>query len=79
MDELEWVKWAFLSVLGGFVFMIKRELSNKDVEIQKIKDDIQNLKDYKVHKDDLRDFKVELRVMFDELKQDIRAIRNAQN
>lgn len=79
MDELEWVKWAFLSVLGGFVFMIKRELSNKDIEIQKIKDDIQNLKDNKVHKDDLREFKVELRVMFDELKQDIRAIRNAQS
>lgn len=79
MAEIEYIKWGFLFVLGGLVFMIKRELSNKDVEIQKIKDDIQNLKDNKVHKDDIKEFKVELRVMFDELKQDIRAIRNAQS
>lgn len=73
--ELEFVKWAFLAVLGGFTFMIRRELSLKDIELQKLRDDIQYLKDNKVHKDDLREFKMELRSMFDELKQDIRALR----
>lgn len=75
MVEVEYIKWVFLFVLGGFIFMIKRELSTKDLEIQRLKDDVQYLKDNKVHKDDLREFKTELRLMFDELKQDIRAIR----
>jgi len=79
MSEVEWIKWALMAILGGFTYMLKRELTSKDIELQRIKDDIQYLKDNKVHKDDLREFKVELRVMFDELKQDIRAIRNAQN
>lgn len=75
MAEIEYIKWAFLFVLGGLIFMIKRELSVKDIEVQKLKDDVQYLKDNKVHKDDMREFKTELRLMFDELKQDIRAIR----
>jgi hypothetical protein len=75
MDELEWVKWALLSVLGGFIYMLKRELSTKDQDIKELKFEVQHIKTNYLHRDDFKEFKTELRSMFEDLRSDIRAIR----
>lgn len=38
--------------------------------------DVQNIKNEYLHKNDFRDFKIELRAMFDELKSDIKGLRH---
>ncbi len=72
--EAEFIKWAALAILGGFTYMMKRELNQKDEAIKELRDDIRNIKMSYLHKDDFKDFKIELRSMFDDLKKDIRAI-----
>lgn len=38
--------------------------------------DIQNIKNEYLHKNDFKDFKMELRSMFDDLKKDIKELRD---
>ncbi len=38
--------------------------------------DIQNIKNEYLHKNDFKDFKIELRSMFDDLKKDIKELRD---
>ncbi len=75
MDELEIIKWGFLAVLGGFTFMLQRELKTKDESIRELQVEVQNIKQNYLHRDDFKEFKVELRSMFDEIKQDIRSLK----
>ena len=75
----EALKWVALAALGGFTYMLRRELDNYDKANEAIKKDIQDLKDTRVHKDDFRELKVELRSWFDDLKSDIRNIRNEKS
>lgn len=81
MDDaiFEAIKWLALLALSGFTYMLRRELDNQDKINESLKQDIQNLKDSRVHKDDFRDFKIELRSWFDDLKADIRTIRNEKS
>ena len=75
MDEIEYIKWGFLFVLGGFTFMLQRELKTKDESITELKKEVTNIKQNYLHRDDFKEFKVELRSMFDEIKQDIRSLK----
>lgn len=75
----ELLKWVALAALGGFTYMLRRELDAQDKVNEALKKDIQDLKDTRVHKDDFREFRVELRSWFDDLKQDIRTIRNEKS
>jgi hypothetical protein len=74
MSELELVKWGFILILGGFTFMIQRELKAKDQSIQQLQTEVQNIKTNYLHRDDFKEFKVELRSMFDEIRKDIRSL-----
>lgn len=75
----EALKWVALVALSGFTYMLRRELDAQDKVNESLKKDIQELKDTRVHKDDFRELKVELRSWFDDLKQDIRTIRNEKS
>lgn len=79
MTELEWIKWGFMFVLGGFVYMLKRELTAKDQDINALKLDLQKIKDTYVHVEVFKEFKQDLRQMFNELKDDIKALRHERS
>jgi hypothetical protein len=55
--------------------MLKRELSTKDQDIKELKFEVQHIKTNYLHRDDFKEFKTELRSMFEDLRSDIRAIR----
>ena len=76
---IELLKWVALVALGGFTYMLRRELDQQDDVNKAIKKDIQDLKDTRVHKDDFRELKVELRTWFEDLKKDIREMRNEKS
>lgn len=75
MTELEVIRWGFMVLLGAFGYMLKRELTKKDTEITDLRIEIQKIKDTYVHTEAFKEFKTDLRQMFNELKEDIRALR----
>lgn len=75
----EALKWVALVGLSGFTYMLRRELDAQDKTNEILKKDIQDLKDTRVHKDDFRELKGELRIWFEDLKADIRTIRNEKS
>lgn len=81
--ELEIVKWFVFAGLGLAVYFLKRTIELND---QKIKDldtkvlaislEQQNMKQDYLHKSDFKEFKTELKGWFEEMKLDIRALRD---
>ena len=71
MTEIEIAKWVVLTVMGIAVWFTKNTLRDLRNDVEMIK------KDY-LHKEDFKDFKVELRSMFEEIKMDIRAINSKE-
>lgn len=75
MEEVEFLKWIALAIMGGFTYMLKRELNSKDSDIQSLKNAVDHIKQNYLHRDDFKEFKQELRDMFVDIKEDIRAIK----
>lgn len=75
MTELEFVKWAMLALMGLTVWFMKRTLDKNEERITVLEQNISIIKSEYLHKDDFKEFKVELRSMFEEIKKDIRAIK----
>lgn len=82
MTELEIVKWVVLSVLGLAVYFFKRNLETVDKrmetinsELQATKVDLNNVKRDYLHRDDFKEFKIELRAMFEEIKRDLKDVK----
>lgn len=83
--ESSLIDWLFKGVLGILAvlgFFMKRTLNQQDKEIEDIKKEQQKQRDAAadwpktyLSKDDFKEFKSELRSMFDDLKQDIRALK----
>jgi hypothetical protein len=80
--ELEIFKWIAYTLLGVAVYLLKRTIDDLDknlldhkVTISNIHNDVQNVRTEYLHKNDFKDFKVELRNMFEDLRQDIKALR----
>lgn len=83
--ELELLRWLVVSLLGVSTYFLKRTVDQMD---QTIKDhriahtalqvDVQNIKNEYLHKNDFKDFKMELRSMFDDLKKDIKELRETK-
>jgi hypothetical protein len=76
MSEVEIFKWFVIIIVGGFTFMLKRELNLKDEDIRSLKAEVQSIKQNYLHRDDFKEFKSELRSMFEEIKKDIRTLRH---
>lgn len=63
----EVLKWIVITIMGIAVWFFKSTLTDLKADVEMIK------RDY-LHKEDFRDFKTELRAMFDDLRKDIRAM-----
>jgi len=75
MIESEVIKWVVMAGLGGLVWFLKRTIDYNDTEVKSLQHEVQLIKEQYLHKNDFKDFKVELRGMFEELRMDIRSIQ----
>ena len=55
---------------------IDRTLINQEAALLLLRNEIQTIRNDYLHKNDFKEFKIELRVMFDELKSDIKGLRH---
>lgn len=76
--EAEVIKWAILAALGGVSWLMKRTIDQNDQEVKNLKQTVQQIKEQYLHKDDFKEFKTELRGMFEELRTDIRSLQKHQ-
>lgn len=74
MTEAEIIKWIVLGLMSVGVWFMKRTLDKTEKDVEEIKSSIQKIKQDYLHKEDFKDFKTELRGMFEEIKSDIRAL-----
>ena len=75
MTEVEFVKWALISLLSLGVFFMKRTLDRIENEQLVVKTELQKVKEEYLHKSDFKEFKLELRSMFEEIRTDIRGLQ----
>lgn len=75
MLEAELIKWAVFALLGGFVWFLKRTVDSYEQRITKVETEVTTVKSNYLHKDDFKDFKIELKSMFQEIKDDIKSLR----
>lgn len=78
MTELEIIKWIALAIGSGFIWFLKRELAANSDRIMKLDEELNHVKNTYLHKDDFREFKQELKSMFEEIRTDIRQINSKQ-
>ena len=76
MTEIEFIKWAILALFGGLVWFLKRTVDTADSRIKALETDLQLVKNEYLHKNDFREFKTELRSMFEEIRKDLRQINH---
>ena len=74
MADAEIIKWIVIGLMSVGVWFMKRTLDKTERDVEDIKDSIQKIKQDYLHKEDFKDFKTELRGMFEEIKSDIRAL-----
>jgi len=70
--EAELAKWAVMTVIGIAVWFLK-------TTITKLQNDVDMIKRDYLHKEDFREFKIELRSMFEELRKDIRSMNHEKS
>ncbi len=79
MMDAEVLRWVITVCLGVLAWFGKKAISDMEHSVDLLKTDIQSLKDTRLHKDDFREFKLELRANFDEIKQAIRDLKTNAN
>ena len=75
MSEAELAKWIFTAALGLVVWFMKRTLDSQEERVNTLEKNQQTFRDEYLHKNDFKDFKIELRTMFEEIKTDIRELK----
>jgi hypothetical protein len=75
MADTEVLKWIIMTIFGFVVWFMKRDIDSKDQRITILEQAQQDLPKNYLHKDDFKEFKVELRGMFEEIKSDIRELK----
>jgi hypothetical protein len=75
--DAETVRWIIMGLMGAVMWFWRRSIDESEKQITLLKAEIQVLKDTRLHKDDFREFKVELRSQFEELKLAIKDLKHA--
>jgi hypothetical protein len=75
LTEGEVVRWIILAAFGAVGWFMKRTINEQQERITALEKDQQRIREDYLHKNDFKDFKVELRSWFDEIKTDIRGLR----
>lgn len=73
--DAEVVRWMLTALMGIVIWFGKRMIDSNERRIEFLETDNQNIKQNYIHKEDFKDFKVELRAMFDEIKQNIKDLK----
>lgn len=74
MSEIEVAKWVVMTAMGLAVWFMKRTLDRIEKTNDQHATDIQKIKEEYLHKNDFKEFKLELRSMFEEIRKDIREL-----
>lgn len=75
MSEIELAKWIITGALGLVVWFMKRTIDLQDKRLEILEKRQESFKDDYLHKNDFKEFKLELRSMFEEIKTDIRELK----
>jgi hypothetical protein len=80
--DLDTFKWLIMFGLGIGGYLMKRSITENDNKIHDLQEsqkrtaaELQEIRHTHVHKDDFKDFKVELRGMFEEIRSDLRSLQ----
>lgn len=80
--ELEVIKWIAFTLMGVAIYFLKRTMDQNDRTFIDLRMshvaltlEVQSIKNEYLHKNDFKEFKAELRGMFDEIKADIKGLR----
>lgn len=84
MNEFQVISIYFLPIVAALaIYLLKRQVDQVDRQLVELKaknelmrNDVQNIRTDYLHKNDFKDFKAELRAMFDDLKSDIKGLRH---
>lgn len=74
MAEIDIIKWVVFSLMGLAVWFMKRTIDGYEARIHAVELEQQLIKSNYLHKDDFKEFKVELRGMFEEIRKDLRKL-----
>lgn len=77
--ETEIIRWGVFGIMGVAIWFLKRTIGNFDSRLIDQQKEIAEIRRDYLHRDDFKEFKVELRAMFDEIKQDIRELKKSNN
>lgn len=77
--EAELVRWGVTGLMGIVVWFLKKTLDDTQRSLEKHTQELAEIRRDYLHRDDFKEFKTELRSMFDEIKADIRDIKNEKN
>lgn len=73
--EVEALKWAAMALLSVVVYFLKRTLDTVEKRLDKVETEQAEIPKSYLHRDDFKEFKIELRTMFDEIKMDIKELK----
>ena len=79
MTELEIVKWIVYGIMGVGMWFMKRNIDRTDEALKELRYSQDDIRKTYTHKDDFKDFKVEIRGIFEEIKRDIKDIKNEKD
>jgi restriction endonuclease S subunit len=75
VQDYEIVKWAITGIIGIIVWFLKRTIDKQDSRIDSLDKEQRTFREDYLHKNDFKDFKIEIRGMFEEIKTDIRELK----
>ncbi len=65
-----------LTAFGLVIWFMQNNITNTREDIIDLRSELNNVKTNYLHKDDFKEFKTELRNIFNEIKNDIRSLSN---
>lgn len=74
MNDFEIIRWAIYGLIAIVLWFLRTTIVKVQSDIESVQKDITSIKTDYVHRNDFKEFKIELRLLFDELKQSIKDI-----
>lgn len=78
MSEIQYAHGIITLLLGIAGWFMKTKLKEQDDRLRELEKNQKEFPSTYLHKDDFREFKTELRGMFEEIKHDIRTLRETK-
>ncbi len=75
MTEAQILQWFVFGLMGVAVWFMKNNIMESKDRLTKLESELSSVKQNYLHRDDFKEFKVELRGMFEEIRKDIRSIK----